>query len=666
MKKLWAASFLLFGLLHFSASEISAQNYIIDSLENRLLYCKTDSAKVMVLVELTFNTISVDTIKALRYSDTALKISRQVSDPRVRASALRARGVLYESSFRHDEALRSFYEGLHIIAGRTDLFSEFMNATIKFDIGNSYLFRGNLSSAIPYYLETQHFFENKLPNNIIRVFLYNNMSNAYLLAGIRQKGLMYTEKAVALAERLENKRAIAHAYALRGLVELDNEKPDIAYAKSIIEKSKTYAEDLNDMIVLGFYHSFQSALSQRQGNLSKALVESKQSVFCFSLIHHHLFAGEEMIAIAGIEVKLGRPHNAFQSYFKAMELGNKSNCAFLKRQALKGLGQTSEAIQQIPVALNYYRRFQQLNDSLSAADVKEQIFVAESQQESHLQQEQIVSLVKEKQLQQLELRQKRVDNKFLVVAIIAAVAILILTFLYLRGKQKIIIQQNELQQKRISELEKDRHYVAVESLLQGQEEERSRIARDIHDGLGSMLSSAKHNLTSMKGNVSMTSDSVIIFNKSVDLIDSSMKELRRVAHNMMPEALIRFGLKDAVHDFCESLNNNVCKIEFVALNLVNRFESAKEIVVYRIVQELVTNTLKHAEASKVLVQLVQDDNLITLTVEDNGVGFDVEALKTNRGAGWTNIYSRVSYLNGKLEVDSKPSLGTSVIIEFYV
>ena len=164
----------------------------------------------------------------------------------------------------------------------------------------------------------------------------------------------------------------------------------------------------------------------------------------------------------------------------------------------------------------------------------------------------------------------------------------------------------------------------------------------------------------------MTSDSVEVFNKSVNLIDYSMTELRRVAHNMMPESLLRFGLNESLRDFCETLTTDQLKVKYISLNAEDRFDSAKEIVAYRTIQELITNALKHAHASQLLIQLSREETLVTITVEDNGRGFDPTSLKTSKGAGWTNIYSRIDYLKGKIELDSKPGSGTSVTLEFYV
>ena len=123
-----------------------------------------------------------------------------------------------------------------------------------------------------------------------------------------------------------------------------------------------------------------------------------------------------------------------------------------------------------------------------------------------------------------------------------------------RHRQQLAKQQDELQQQRIRELEKDKQLVAVDSMLKGQEEERSRLAKDLHDGLGGLLSGVKFSLSNMKDNLIVTPDNMAVFERSLDMIDTSIQELRRVAHNMMPEMLTKFGLDEALKEYCNTVN----------------------------------------------------------------------------------------------------------------
>ncbi len=162
----------------------------------------------------------------------------------------------------------------------------------------------------------------------------------------------------------------------------------------------------------------------------------------------------------------------------------------------------------------------------------------------------------------------------------------------------------------------------------------------------------------------LSSESVTLYNKALSMLDSSIQELRRVAHNMMPENLMKFGLKDALGDFCHSLENKQMHINYQHFGTQNRFDHKIEISLYRIAQELINNALKHSQATELIVQLIQENSRVNLTVQDNGKGLDTAVLKTAKGAGMANIRSRVESLKGKFDIASEPDKGTEISVEF--
>ena len=158
-----------------------------------------------------------------------------------------------------------------------------------------------------------------------------------------------------------------------------------------------------------------------------------------------------------------------------------------------------------------------------------------------------------------------------------------------------------------------------------------------------------------------------VFERSLDMLDTSIKELRRVAHNMMPEMLTKFGLDEALKEYCNTVNaTKLLTVKYQSLGMNTRLDKATEIIIYRIVQELLNNILKHAEASEIFIQLIRENNRLNLVVEDNGKGFDTALLENSKGAGWSNIRSRVEYLKGQLDIHSGTGKGTLVNIEFNI
>jgi two-component system, NarL family, sensor kinase len=274
----------------------------------------------------------------------------------------------------------------------------------------------------------------------------------------------------------------------------------------------------------------------------------------------------------------------------------------------------------------------------------------------------IAKLESEKEVLQLKTQndKKATLNKILIGS---SLGLLLLGFLgYHNFKTK-----QRLQNLKISELEKDKQILAIDAMLKGQEEERSRIAKDLHDGLGGLLSGTKLSFTTMKENLILTPENAIQFDKSLNMLDNTMNDLRKVAQNLMPEALVKFGLNEALKDFCSSIQSTQkVNVIYQKLGTNKKYENTTEVFVYRIIQELVNNALKHAQAKEILVQLATNENSIHITVEDDGIGYNTSTINNQKGAGLANIEYRVNYLNGVIDTVSSPNNGTAVNIEFKI
>ena len=276
---------------------------------------------------------------------------------------------------------------------------------------------------------------------------------------------------------------------------------------------------------------------------------------------------------------------------------------------------------------------------------------------------------KEKELRIVQLTQMQQNQRRLALGAFAlAVLVGIVGYLAWRNqhnRKKLAEQTLLLQEQKFKELEQEKQLLAADAMLKGQEEERRRFSRDLHDGLGGMLSGIKQSLVVIKSNPEMPEQGAQSIGRTIKSMDQSINEMRRLARNLMPEALLKFGLKDALQDFCDYLSNSTqMQIQYQTFGIEQRIPEAQEVIVFRIVQELLNNVVKHAKASVVLLQLLRDGQRFSLTVEDNGVGIPGDTLDKAQGIGWTNIRSRVDYLNGQLDIRSKPGQGTSINIDF--
>ena len=255
---------------------------------------------------------------------------------------------------------------------------------------------------------------------------------------------------------------------------------------------------------------------------------------------------------------------------------------------------------------------------------------------------------------------KSLLNKILIAGAVILLITGILLYRNFRGRRK-------LQQAKITELEKDKQLLAIDAMLKGQEEERSRIAKDLHDGLGGMLSGTKLSFMNMKEVLVLSPENAALFDKSLSMLDNTIGDLRKVAHNLMPEALVKYGLYDAILDFCDTAAAaSSVKVDYQQMGTQRKLSNTAEVFTYRIIQELVNNALKHAGAKQIIVQLTTGPSKINITVEDDGKGYDTKTAAAKKGAGLDNIHYRVQYFNGTIDTITSPGNGTSVNIELFV
>jgi signal transduction histidine kinase len=168
----------------------------------------------------------------------------------------------------------------------------------------------------------------------------------------------------------------------------------------------------------------------------------------------------------------------------------------------------------------------------------------------------------------------------------------------------------------------------------------------------------------MKGNAIITPEALDMYDHALGLLDTSIKELRNVANNLIPETLSRCGIRQTLLDFCEGVGNPAIKVSFVFYGVEKRYDEKLEIASYRIIEELVNNAMKHAEANEITVQLVSEEERLSITVQDNGKGFEPESTKQTHGKGLANIRSGVASFGGHFDLSSDHGKGTEATIEF--
>ena len=199
----------------------------------------------------------------------------------------------------------------------------------------------------------------------------------------------------------------------------------------------------------------------------------------------------------------------------------------------------------------------------------------------------------------------------------------------------------------------------LNALIEGEEKERSRLARELHDGVGGILSASRMHLSLLQEDQPNGSHADGLTHIS-SMLDQASQEIRSIAHNLFPDLLEMHPLDVAVGNYCQRVRNAGLNLDYYYLGARNEISTPLKLAIYRSVQELVNNSIKHARASHVLVQLSQHENTLQLTVEDNGAGFDPDKVV---GMGLLSLKNKITKLGGQLSIESCPGKGTTVHIE---
>lgn len=228
--------------------------------------------------------------------------------------------------------------------------------------------------------------------------------------------------------------------------------------------------------------------------------------------------------------------------------------------------------------------------------------------------------------------------------------------------EKIISKQNEeINNQKIRNLEDEVKINSMQSMIEGQEIERERIAKDLHDSLGGLLSTIKLQFDSV-GSKNSGIRFVKEYVKANKLLDTAVSEVRTISHNLQPGALMNLGLVPAINDLINRFDGeNYPEIDFQYYGLPEKLDNMVALSIYRIIQELFHNAIKHSNANEILLQINKVNDEIIIQFEDDGIGFDIKTMN-KKGMGLENIQSRINYLKGSLELDSSPGKGTSYLI----
>jgi two-component system, NarL family, sensor kinase len=592
------ASHTLAILLSFITS-VSAQ-LKIDSLRNTMKEGKSYEEKINAFTEYVkyFQVKNFDSV--LDAGNRGLELARKNGDSARVAELKRYIGVASYFKGQFDEAAKNYYEAIAILEKLND--------------------REKLAPA------------------------YNDLAKLYRKTRDLDRALENYNKADALFRQLKDTGGISMIFNESGVV--FEYKGDYDEAIRRYTASFRLAEATGDSLGISYSLSniagvyvIQKKYGEAEKNLLKAL-SIRQSL-------------KDSFAIALNYSDLGATLNAKGDYAKAIayltesnRVAEKLNYPELQSNNYTELSSIASKQGNYEAALNYFQKRTSLRDSLYALDKTKQIEELNTRYET---------VKKEQTIEQQQNRLARQNFLFLGIGGLALMTGLLIHSRYKRYKLR---QETKLKTELLKQQE-----IAVKAVIEAEENERQRIAKDLHDGVGQMMSAAKMNLSAFESELDMTDgNQKKSFEKIIQLVDESCKEVRSVSHVMMPNALLKNNLPDAIRDFVDKLDKKKLEVHVDTEGLDERIDSNVETVLYRVIQECVNNVIRHSGATTLDISLIRDKDGISITVEDNGKGFDIADKEKFQGIGLKNIITRVEYLKGTVDFDSSPGRGTVVAL----
>lgn len=517
----------------------------------------------------------------------------------------------YAIQGNHDSALFFYYRALHEIKTRK-IHDTGQLLLIYSNLGGILSLTRDLDKSL-YYLDIAEHIALKTDNELLSA-INNNQGNVYLNKEEYQTARRYLEKSIKFDVDHNRESNAQQAYYLLGKTYIDESLPD---------KALPY---------------FKKALALDSNNLKSEVIYQ---------------------GLAAVYTLKGQYLQAEAYYKKALQRCHDLGLTYNRLTAYKSLAFIYTKTKQFEAANRYQAAYADLKDSLTdyeqeKANNLQEIKYRTSEKDREIAQKQLLLVTKENSI-----RRKNTS-----IAIISCGSLLLFTLLisaYRNNKQK-----QRIQLERMKFLQQEQEMSNLKAMMRGEEKERARLAHELHDGIMVQLSAIKMRMR-MLSRMDNSDATMHEYNELLAQMDNTTKELRQTAHNLMPDMLLEGGLSEAIYYFCNKVHENTgLKINFHQYGDMPRLQPEYEIGIYRIVQELVQNIIKHAQARQALVQLNYGRGLLCVTVEDDGVGLDISALNAQAGMGLRSVRTRAKALNGNIDLHSALQKGTVINIEFDV
>lgn len=608
---------------------------------------KPDSTLVMDFCDLAYGFILQNADSAVYYGERAIDLAEKINYRKGLAQAYNDLGLVYYYQSDYSKSKELWNASLEI---RKQMNDSLGIAALYVKLGALTYQTGSFSDALTNHLNALTLYEG-LHHDEGMAKCFNNIALVHESQNQLDMALEYYQKALQLKYKLQDYYEIGGTQANIGR---------IYYVQDNLEGSN---QILNEAISTLESNGFENTvyLAAAYNSIGKIFMDLKKLDEAAGVIAKGIAIrqklGDQQGIIASlnqlglIESERGNSQKAIEHLTQAIDLAREKQLAGEERTGYQNLSVIYRKLGNYQKALESNDRYHAISDSLLNEYSTKTIAELQTKYETEKKEQQIALQVAEIAEQQAE-NQRKLTIIIGLVCIVLLLAIIILLVRSRERKKQILIRQ---------EAEINRRETQIEAALSSQEKERSRFAKDLHDGFGQMISLLNLNLKPLeKGDT----DKQLVFEKSTEILNEMYQELKGICFNLMPQTLIQHGIGLALREFADRINSaDQFQVTVDIFGLHERLSEVQEISLYRITQEWVNNIMKYSDADKVIIQLTKDEEEITLLIEDNGRGFEPEQLKSGQGNGWKNINSRSNLIKGELQLDTTPGLkGTTLII----
>jgi len=642
---------MLFALHGVLASDLNGENTEYDEAE----------ARYEALIKLD-TLINQSAANLFTYPDSVKNIARdglvygeRFDRKDMKVKSLNILGKYYGIKSEYDSALYYFYQGQALAADMEDyeLIGDLFN-----NIGLVNWQTGNYKGAISSLLEALDYYD-KTGIDESRANILNNLGLIYVDLHNYEQGRQYFHEARQKNEKYHDKIGLGASLNNLGFLYLQEERYDSAF------------HYLNSSIDLSLQFNGYYDLCISYGGMAEAYLAKKdyeKAIYYFDksrmLGKENGFRYEETVSLQGLArtyLAQGDADHALKTIEKALDNAWEIDNVKLAYQAKKVLSNIYKTRGDYKLSLDYYHAYTKLKEDLINQNKLHQVYNLVLSHSTQQRIEEIDKLSKEKEIQELEIQRQELllSRKNTTIILIILAFLLIITggiLFYHRVKYK----QKERLQRTVINLTEKKSRAAVESELK----ERERIGRELHDGLGQMLSATRLNISVLQQKASLSEErKKELLGAAINSVDIAFSELRHISQNLAPSVLSEKGFEGALAHLRDQINSSEqIKVQYATYGLNGSVDPLIEHTLYRAIQELLNNAIKHARANHFNFQIVQSSKEITLLVEDDGQGFVPDDSTVQSGGGLKNVKARVENLNGSIYFDSMKKRGTIVTI----